>query len=148
MMGNPKEPKLTPQFEDWLEEQRLSGRRLSIEFIQKPDTTVSICLDRFTFGTFMRVAKDQNIDVRYMLSRALASTLGDMVFDKQRDGTTPGAYERAMLFGSALDLLRSLKELVAAFENVPGEAAQTALEKARQVIALAEPAEGGPSFLN
>jgi ribosomal protein S11 len=90
----------------------------------------------------------QDVDVRYMLSRALANTLGDMVFDKQRDGDTPAAYQRAMLFGSALDLLRSLKEMVAAFENVPGEAAQTALEKARQVIALAEPDEDASSLLN
>jgi hypothetical protein len=147
-MSNPKEPKLTPQFEEWLEEQRLSGRRLSIEFVQNPDTTVSICLDRFTFGTFMRVAKDQNIDVRYMLSRALASTLGDMAFDKQRDGNTPAAYQRAMLFGSALDLLRSLKEMVATFENAPGETAQTAIEKARKAIALAEPAGDASSLLN
>src|SRR3954447_1003208 len=109
-MSNPKEPKLTPQFERWLEEQRLSGRRLSIEFVLNADTTYSICFDRFTFGTFMWVARDQNIDVRYMLSRALANTLGDTIFDKKRDGNTPAAYQRAMLFGSALDLLRSLKE--------------------------------------
>jgi len=147
-MRDPKEPKLTPQFEQWLEEQRLSGRRLSIEFVQNADTTFSICFDRFTFGNFMRAAKDQNVDVRYMLAHALANTLGDIVFDKQREGHTPGAFQRAMLLGSVLDLLRSLKEMVAAFENVPGEAAQTAIEKARKVIALAEPAEGGPSLLN
>lgn len=147
-MSDPNEPKLTPQFEQWLEEQRLSGRRLSIEFVQNPDTTFSIRFDRFTFGSLMRVAKDQNVDVRYMLSRGIVGTLGgDLVFDKIRDGDQPTVYQRALLFGSALDLLRSLKEIVSTFENVPGQTEQAAIEKARRVIALAEPAasRGSPN---
>lgn len=148
-MSNPKQPKLTPQLEEWLEEQRLSGRQLSIEFVQNSDTTVSICLDRFTFGTFMRVAKHQNIDMRYMLSRALASTLGDVVFDKRRDGDAPATPISAPCCSVPRSIFCALSETwLQSSRTCRVKRLKRRFRRRAKLLRLAEPAEGGPSFLN